>query len=379
MGVNWKPVIPRLCVLMVFVCIQPWLLKKLLIAVESSQESKPLPYRDDADNNDDVKKDLTAYEIFMKAQLYSSSNTTGVLDHSRCASINRNNNIAYSTMRTDRSGSVITNMLLSHSLALNKGWTYGGACPTKDTSYPKRKHREVRKRIKEHSLLLASVGLEKDIQINCPASPTSINTMCKIPNYNDMPEPKNSKTEPLFSQKYLNELERIMTKDFTNRIEQEDRITVHIRRGDASPIAEKDLRSKRYLPNLYYKNLIKRYKKEKKYKNFNVTIHSESESFESFDTFHQLGCTVRLDASVDAVWKDILTSKIIIMSRGHFSLIPSMLATALFGRNVVVIQPPPPGLARGSDKHFKTISNSSTFFSQTVTQELDRLKSFGSR
>jgi len=68
---------------------------------------------------------------------------------------------------------------------------------------------------------------------------------------------------------------------------------------------------------------------------FEVVVHSESDSLESFNVFTERGYDVKLDGDARDVWSDILSSEIIIMSPSSFSFVPSVLANALSNATVV--------------------------------------------
>jgi hypothetical protein len=112
--------------------------------------------------------------------------------------------------------------------------------------------------------------------------------------------------------------------------QESQRIAVHIRRGDITPCRPRTRGYPRYLPNQHYLKLIDRYTSTStstaQTKASQVVIYSESESFESFDVFRERGYQVVLDGSIGDVWKGIIGSDVVILSRSSFSLVPAIMA-----------------------------------------------------
>jgi hypothetical protein len=77
-----------------------------------------------------------------------------------------------------------------------------------------------------------------------------------------------------------------------------------------------------YLPNQHYLNLIDRYNNSS-----HVVVYSESKNvYESFDAFRDQGYQVILDGDMSQVWKGLMASDVIILSRSSFSLVPAILS-----------------------------------------------------
>lgn len=78
-----------------------------------------------------------------------------------------------------------------------------------------------------------------------------------------------------------------------------------------------------YLPNQHFLRLIERYNPKN---DSRVVIYSESDSFESFDVFSERGYELHLDGDdIGVVWRGLLASDVIILSRSSFSLVPAIL------------------------------------------------------
>jgi hypothetical protein len=109
------------------------------------------------------------------------------------------------------------------------------------------------------------------------------------------------------------------------------RIAVHIRRGDVEPCKY----WRRYLPNSHYLRLIDEYMLLAPNRTITqVTIYSQSHSFESFEVFRERNFTLALDSSLEDVWKGLLTADVVILSKSTFSLAPAYL-----NKNTVVYTP----------------------------------------
>ena len=134
-------------------------------------------------------------------------------------------------------------------------------------------------------------------------------------------------------------------------------IALHVRRGDIEPCNVKTNKySKRYLPNSHYIRVLNElvFTKETMEEALeasgrsklilNMTIFSESDSFESFDIFQQSSnipnlfpicqdtdtyeciLTVALDSDVPSIWYTLaIQADVIVLSRSTFSLVPAIL------------------------------------------------------
>jgi hypothetical protein len=263
--------------------------------------------------------------------------------------------IFYSHGRSDRSGSAIQDMLMSHAFCFHHNLVYGGACA--DWTLPQFQGKRLL-----HMNLLHAVGLDKTLPLleHCPPN--------LIPSFNEsmasiirLALEKNKKTTqspqlPIrrtlsrgwyiandtltFSPDYLDHIHGLVeypvphNKDILT-------IAVHIRRGDIGPCRARTRGYHRYLPNSHFVRLIDLYSSRNQSSNNkndttnghspnkpppHVVIYSESESFESFDIFRQRGYEVVLDGDIGNVWKGLIAANIVILSRSSFSLVPAVLS-----------------------------------------------------
>lgn len=133
--------------------------------------------------------------------------------------------------------------------------------------------------------------------------------------------------ETLFSARWLEHL-RSRTKDHL----QEDptqsqkstlQVAVHLRRGDVDPCKY----PRRYLPNKYYTwtSWTKYLPPLRSDRPCKVTAYSEAKSLEPFDVYRRRGFGIDLDSSLEHMWRTIMTSDVVILSRSSFSQVPAKL------------------------------------------------------
>ena len=255
----------------------------------------------------------------------------------------------YHEMRTDRSGSVIYDMLLAHSYAyfLNTSTTiattYGGACYYNETPM-----------IRTHQQFIDALGLNHILHfVPCPTitnlSTTSTNQ------HNDTND--DSDMNIVFIQdrhvylrhgatrlwttewlRYIRSLQKSAPLPSSSQQQRqqhpppplptpprnERNVVVHIRRGDVSLCHDQTY--DRYIPNAYYQTLLQRYTNPTTAHDV-VTIYSESNSTEPWSDFGT--ATLKLDESPVAVWYAIMNADIVILSWSSFAIVP-----ALFNRRV---------------------------------------------
>jgi hypothetical protein len=224
---------------------------------------------------------------------------------------NENKKIYFSLGRIDRYGASIQDMLLCHAYCFHHNVTYGGACLQSNNNQANMKIRRQ---------LLESVGLQDVLPLSCP---------------NKTAFPK-SRIIP--RERYIKNDTRIWTKPYVDFLQNQVRyypplskqgsiIAVHIRRGDIDPCRAATRGYDRYLPNSHYLSLIEKYSSSNSSSDRNhVAIYSESQSFESFEEFSRRGYTLNLDGDIADVWKGLVSSDVVILSRSSFSLVPALLA-----------------------------------------------------
>lgn len=193
--------------------------------------------------------------------------------------------LLYSNLRGDRSGSAILDMMYAHAYSYIAGNTYGGACS--DGAFPT--YTTVPKRYYDTAMLIELLGLSEELKLACPTSNSTTRIMGdKEYRKIGMPEA------------WLNFMKNKTRQAdwFQGAQEGQHKIAVHIRRGDVDPCYKFALgHYSRYLPNSYYMALIEKYRKE----GSQVTIFSESKSFESFALFQAKGYNVKLDGNITDV------------------------------------------------------------------------------
>jgi hypothetical protein len=125
------------------------------------------------------------------------------------------------------------------------------------------------------------------------------------------------------------------TDDATNRMMATTRqVAVHVRRGDVTPCTTPE----RYLSNAYYLAVLDEYLDTPgettniKYQ-WNVTIYSETKSYESWQPFVDRGYHLALDYDLVTTWQAFVTADILVLSKSSFSLVPALLRSIIASKN----------------------------------------------
>lgn len=269
----------------------------------SSKDWIHFPFKTEKDNN---SSELQTEPLASKnmTRVNSSSNNNKDSDNITMD----DDNVIYSLLRKDRSGSKITDMLMAHSYAYSQNKTYGGACQRRPGQ-------------KGPVGQIKALGLQDVLPIQCPSNRSSP-SLLSADVYRQ--------GSRLFTKEWRQSLvgkqqlprpqsQSAASKDETDRTLQ---VVVHVRRGDVNPCRPRN-RIYRYLPNQHYLTLLDRYLSVDK--NYAVTIYSESKSHESFDVFQERNYTVELDTKLGEVWPAMMTADILIMSVSFFSVVPAIL------------------------------------------------------
>eukprot|EP00934_Nitzschia_sp_Nitz4_P006033 Nitzschia sp. Nitz4//scaffold191_size41780//34025//34756//NITZ4_007476-RA/size41780-processed-gene-0.37-mRNA-1//1//CDS//3329540208//6023//frame0 len=198
-------------------------------------------------------------------------------------------------------------MLMCHAYAFQQNMTYGGACVRDWTQGGFRIERK-----RAHKALIKAVGLSGVLKFRCPPSEVTNLTEPSIYRRNDT---------SILTPEYIEYLQSVIS--YPPKTTNTRQIAVHIRRGDVTPCFKLAENFSRYLPNQHFMNLIDRYNPEN---NSKVVIYSETESFESFDDFRDRGYDLALDGDITDVWKGMIQSDVVILSRSSFSLVPAILS-----------------------------------------------------
>ena len=207
----------------------------------------------------------------------------------------------YIKERADRVGAAIQEMLFGHAYARYMGAVYAGACGNYSETAT-------------HLRFLRRFGLDKVLPYKCPSPHAG-------PNHEMVHRSSfilDRNVSRLFTQDWLHDMQRHVVypapyKNFS--------IAVHIRRGDITPCLKRADYRERYMSNQFYLDLINLYTAN--HTGVNVTIFSESNSYESFEDFNKYN--LLLDTDPILVWDALFASDIVILSRSSFSLVPAWL------------------------------------------------------
>jgi hypothetical protein len=208
-----------------------------------------------------------------------------------------------------KSGAVIHDMLLCHAYAWHQKLSYGGSCG------------EWREQYNTHESLLESIGLKEELPFACPRDPHRNAT-----GFRGRVVPKEEYRQDdtrMWIPEYVEFLKARVK--YPPKVPDKHTIAVHIRRGNAiSPCEAQYKGFERYLPNSHYQRLIDKYIQP----DSRVVIFSQNKSHEPFDEFRSKGYEVYLDDDITDVWKTIVVSDVVILSRSSFSLIPAVVTKA---------------------------------------------------
>jgi hypothetical protein len=266
--------------------------------------------------------------------------------------------VYFSRKRPDRAGACIMDMMTCHAWAFDHNATYGGACGASPSP-----HQEAT----EH--LLKEIGLDQLVRFTttCPPAtggvpPTSQDDETSTAATNIVLEKEvyllTDQDILIWTPTWLNlirthvrypasltlpSIRRPDQSSLSSETQQQTMFTiaVHIRRGDVEPCCW----GRRYLPNSHYQALIDRYaarhrQEEQNNRNLNsngtlahhrqkeryqVIVFSETQSFESWNHFRSKGYHLILDGDPADVWKTIMVSDVVILSKSSFSIVPAAL------------------------------------------------------
>ncbi|MEQ1886579.1 MAG: hypothetical protein ABL967_16055 [Bryobacteraceae bacterium] len=240
--------------------------------------------------------------------------------------------VFYSKGRFDRSGAQVHEDLMAYSFCFHHGYSYGGAiggayfdehfrlCQFLGLPLPKREG--------EVSLLRETYR-ELRWEPSSGQRPHGMTPWARLLAFVFRMEINDQRlldVDSIYSPAFRTHLRRSMRLnddrgDVPNAV-------VHIRRGDirAPEYAH------RYLDNAYYLRLIQKIQASNA--SARIIIHSENDSPETFDAFLNLGCTVKLDSSLEEAWQDMILADVLVLSKSSFSYVP-----ALFNSNLVLYTP----------------------------------------
>lgn len=223
------------------------------------------------------------------------------------ARIFRNKPVFYSSLRDDRSGAVIHDMLFAHAHAYRHNLEYGGAC-----SYSKDQRAFQEDPLQQtHRNLLQAVGLSNVLNIKfCQREET----------YLLLPKNVYYRNDEYFSHDYLTRLHSL--RQSTSNAAT--KVAIHIRRGDVTPCFEKYDVFNRYSPNQLYLDVLHKVMAERPnyYHPSQVEIFSETESKPERVEPAFAEYNLRLDGNVTDAWVTMANAEVFILSKSSFSYIP---------------------------------------------------------
>ena len=211
-------------------------------------------------------------------------------------------------------------MLMAHAFAYQEEVLYGGACIESNHSVPY---------LTDQTKLIQMLGLGEELPFACPTDRHGM--IRKREDYFVLDTDVFSKNWKMYIESRMDIGERETTKSPGDPLQ----VNVHIRRGDVTPCSRSATEPQRYLPNAYYLALIDDYvPKIAKGRPLNITIYSETHSYESWDVFRDRGYRLALGTDVAQTWRSFLTADVLILSKSSFSLVP-----AIFNPNVIIYTP----------------------------------------
>ena len=222
----------------------------------------------------------------------------------------------FSKARRDRSGAAVLDMLMCHAFAQQQEAVYGGACVDKNDNLP---HLDGLKR------LIHFLGLHDQLPFACPTDRAGI-----ILRHGDY----FSQDTTVFSDKWLAQIRPSVGASMPTLLKDSSvlQVAVHVRRGDVTPCSEPE----RYLPNSYYLYVLDNYIPELSLgRSINVTIYSESSSYETSEPFKKRGYHLNLGTDLVHTWQALISADVLVLSRSAFSFAP-----ALFNQNSVIFMGP---------------------------------------
>jgi hypothetical protein len=229
--------------------------------------------------------------------------------------------------RTDRSGAAILYYLRGHAYARKWGLEYGGVCSDTDTT-------------PVHESMLQTLGLSHEIPLHsCPLEGDSSQVQYGIELMHEIFAHE-------FSMewcKYMQNQTRHATHNTTNSIHNDPQrrplqVAVHVRRGDVSPCS---VFFARYLPNQHFRQVIEKYILDptRERRPVNITFFSETsetlyqplEDLLAFGGANQTYITANLalDGSIEEVWRQMIESDVLILSKSSFAEVPALLSPRL--------------------------------------------------
>jgi len=216
----------------------------------------------------------------------------------------------FSRARKDRSGAAILHHLMGHAFAFAHGMDYGGVCGNTTDQVQE---------------LIGFLGLVYEIPLGpCPAGPD--HHLFPEFNYNQF------NGTSIFSEEWRRIIQSRIAPFLpkTNSKASNDvlEVAVHVRRGDV-----RRGHWWRYLPDRHYLEILDTHLQVPTKKNTHVTVYSESKC-RCFGAYSARNYTLNLDGNLTDVWRAMMQSDVLILSKSDFSMVP-----ALLGRSRVLYTP----------------------------------------
>jgi len=249
----------------------------------------------------------------------------------------------FSKFRSDRSGAGIKNMLYAHAFAHGmakekKGSRYGGSCIEEIRWFGReRDYERLYGLLGARRELIAALGLEDELPLACPSSQALADGRAEylpLDFFNNVTFTSEWKTH--IQEKSSFGPHQAKPKSANGYL----KVAVHVRRGDIRPNQMHNDIYKRYLPNQYYLDILDFFlpsrcqgslkdtastRSDTQMPICNVTIFTESLSFEKTTAFSQRGYEVDLDSGLPQIWNDFTTADVLVLSRSSFSFVPALV------------------------------------------------------
>jgi hypothetical protein len=202
-------------------------------------------------------------------------------------------------------------MLLAHAYAYRNNLTYAGACDI-DLG---RSHKQ---RIAAHQQLIRDIRLQDVLKFACPPNKKRSHFL-RTGQYRNL-----ATVSDLWTAEWRDLIRSFMfvPQNHTAATGNDGVLTVavHIRRGDITPCGK---HSNWYLPNSHYLSILDTHLP--KDQPVQVTVYSETNSFEPWSDFEGRPYQLALDTNLADVWSAIMSADYVVTSKSSFSITPASL------------------------------------------------------
>jgi hypothetical protein len=227
--------------------------------------------------------------------------------------------------RSDRSGAAVLYYLQGHAYARKWGLEYGGVCGETDNT-------------PLHERMLQTLGLSHEIPLHsCPTEGDSSQVQYGVELMQAMFVQEFSIAWCKYMQNQIQRATHNTTNSIHNDPQRPLQVAVHVRRGDVSPCSGF---FERYLPNQHFRQVIEKYILDPITKRpVNITFFSETserlyeplEDLLSFAGANQsyITANLALDGSIEEVWRQMMDSDVLVLSKSSFAEVPALLSPRL--------------------------------------------------